>query len=245
MARKAKMVEEDLFSFAQETEERPKQKRKLGPKKAPIKKVEKQTLLPIEPKKTAAELWQVKQYDFDITHPSQEIKDTMKEEMVAEGFTKREANRVFKGLFFKEKVCQTRKQAEEYLETMPTSYAVKYKIGIAPSPQMVSLAKRLEEKRTKWMTYSQAQEEKKFTGDFISCSRCKSKVNAAYVKPPLCPVCGEDMRSPKVVETLQNLEKAVHDLEKRYEDTARKYHSKFTGGEKWIVRLVNPYKSSE
>lgn len=245
MARKAKMVEEDLFSFVQEKKEAPKQKRKVVTKKAAAKKVEPKAAIKMAEKKTAAELWQVKYYDFDITHPSQEIKDTMKEEMVAEGFTKREANRVFKGLFFKEKVCQTRKQAEEYLETVPTSYAVKYKIGIEPSPQMVSLAKRLEEKRAKWKAYSQAQEEKKFTGDFISCSRCKSKVNAAYVKPPLCPVCGEDMRSPKVVETLQSLEKAVQDLEKRYEDTARKYHSKFTGGEKWIVRLVNPYKGSE
>ena len=236
MARKAKMVEEDLFSFAEEQKEETTRKKKRVVKKAPA---------PVVEKKTAAELWQFKYVEFDITHPSQEIKDTIKEEMVAEGFTKREANRVFKGLFFKEKVCQTRRQAEEYLETVPTSYAVKYKIGIEPSPKMVSLAKRLDEKKAKLSSYETAQYEKKFTGDFILCSHCKSKVNAKYVKPPLCPVCREDMRAQKVVETLQSLEKAVQDLEKRYEDEARKYHSKFTGGEKWIVRLVNPFKSSE
>ena len=165
--------------------------------------------------------------------------------MVEEGFTKREANRVFKGLFFKEKVCQTKQQAMEYLETVPTSYAVKYKIGIEPSPKMVSLATRLEEKKSKLTAYETAQYEKKFAGDFISCSHCKSKVNAKYVKAPLCPVCGEDMRTPKVVETLQVLRKAVQNLEKRYEEAARKYHSKFTGGEKWIIRLVNPFRVSE
>lgn len=65
----------------------------------------------------------------------------MKEDMLKEGFGKREANKVFKGLFFKEKVCNTRTQALEYLKSIPTSYAVKYKIGITPSPKMVSLEK--------------------------------------------------------------------------------------------------------
>ena len=48
--------------------------------------------------------WREKVWEFDITHPSQDIKDTMKEALVAEGFMKREANKVFKGLFFKEKI---------------------------------------------------------------------------------------------------------------------------------------------
>ena len=230
MARKPKMVEEDLFSFAPEIIEKPKQSRKKSPKKETVVEA-----------KTAAELWRCKTWEFDITHPSQEIKDTMKESMVSEGFTKREANRVFKGLFFKEKVCQTKRQAEEYLATVPTSYAVKYKIGIEPSQKMISLAKRLEEKKEKLAAYEQAQEEKKFAGDFISCSHCKSKVNRDFVKPPLCPVCGQDMRTDRVVETMAALRQAVADLDAKYEDTARKYHSKFTGGERWIVRLVNPY----
>ena len=236
MARKVEMVEGNLFSFAEEKKEETRRGRKS---------VVKKKVPPAIEKKTAAELWQSKYLEFDITHPSQEIKDTMKEEMLEEGFTKREANRVFKGLFFKEKVCQTRQQAEEYLETVPTSYAVKYKIGIEPSQKMVSLAKRLEEKKSKLTAYETTQYEKKFIGDFISCSHCKSKVNAKYVKPPLCPVCGEDMRTQKVVETLESLKKAVQNLEKRYEETTRKYHSKFTGGEKWIIRLVNPFRDGE
>lgn len=232
MARRATMVEEDLFSLAQEKEEVSKGKRKIMASKEAVKETE---------KKSAAELWCVKYWGFEITHPSQEIKDTMKEEMVAEGFTKREANRVFKGLFFKEKVCQTKRQAEEYLETLPTSYAIKYKIGIPPSPKMVSMAKRLAEKKEKLAAYETVQREKKFGSDFIACSHCKSKVNRDFVKPPLCPVCGQDMRTDRVVETLAALQAAVADLDARYEDTARKYCSKFTGGERWIIRLVNPF----
>lgn len=185
--------------------------------------------------------WQEKVWEFDITHPSQDIKDTMKEALVAEGFMKREANKVFKGLFFKEKIFNTKNQALEYLESVPTSYAVKYKIGIEPSPKMIALAKRLKEKEERLAAYKETQNEKKFAGDFITCPHCHSRVNADFVKPPLCPVCGDDMRSDTAVKTIRALEEAVADLRKRFEDTARKYNSKFTGGEKWIIRLVNPF----
>ena len=185
--------------------------------------------------------WREKFWEFDITHPSQEIKDTMKEALLADGFMKREANKVFKGLFFKEKIFNTKNQALEYLESVPTSYAVKYKIGIDPSPKMISLEKRLKEKEERLAVYSKTQNEKKFAGDFITCPHCHSRVNAGFVKPPLCPVCGDDMRSDTAVKTIRALEETVADLRKRYEDTARKYNSKFTGGEKWIIRLVNPF----
>ena len=185
--------------------------------------------------------WREKVWEFDITHPSQDIKDTMKEALVAEGFMKREANKVFKGLFFKEKIFNTKNQALEYLESVPTSYAVKYKIGIEPSPKMIALAKRLKEKEERLAAYQETQNEKKFAGDFITCPHCHSRVNADFVKPPLCPVCGDDMRSDTAVKTIHTLEEAAAELRKRLEDTARKYNSKFTGGEKWIIRLVNPF----
>lgn len=185
--------------------------------------------------------WREKFWEFDITHPSQDIKDTMKEALLAEGFMKREANKVFKGLFFKEKIFNTKNQALEYLESVPTSYAVKYKIGIEPSPKMLSLAKRLKEKEERLAAYKETQNEKKFAGDFITCPHCHSRVNADFVKPPLCPVCGDDMRSDTAVKTIRTLEEAVTELRKRLEDTTRKYNSKFTGGEKWIIRLVNPF----
>lgn len=185
--------------------------------------------------------WREKIWEFDITHPSQDIKDTMKEALVAEGFMKREANRVFKGLFFKEKIFNTKNQALEFLESIPTSYAVKYKIGIDPSPKMIALAKRLKEKEERLAAYKETQNEKKFAGDFITCPHCHSRVNADFVKPPLCPVCGDDMRSDTAVKTIRTLEEAAAELRKRLEDTARKYNSKFTGGEKWIIRLVNPF----
>lgn len=185
--------------------------------------------------------WREKFWEFDITHPSQDIKDTMKEALLADGFMKCEANKVFKGLFFKEKIFNTKNQALEYLESVPTSYAVKYKIGIDPSPKMIALAKRLKEKEERLAAYKETQNEKKFAGDFITCPHCHSRVNADFVKPPLCPVCGDDMRSDTAVKTIRTLEESVAELRKRLEDTARKYNSKFTGGEKWIIRLVNPF----
>lgn len=241
-AKAAVSEEASLFGEKMTEEKKPARGKKVSPKKAaPFAKA--------APKKAAEEnvsepekgSWREKFWEFDITHPSQDIKDTMKEALLVEGFMKREANKVFKGLFFKEKIFNTKNQALEYLESVPTSYAVKYKIGIEPSPKMISLAKRLKEKEERLAVYSKTQNEKKFAGDFITCPHCHSRVNAGFVKPPLCPVCGDDMRSDTAVKTIRALEETVADLRKRYEDTARKYNSKFTGGEKWIIRLVNPF----
>lgn len=252
-AKAAVSEEASLFGEGMEAEKKPVRMKKTSlkasaasPKAAPqpkaaAKKGEEKEMS--EPGNAASGKgsWQEKIWEFDITHPSQDIKDTMKEALVAEGFMKREANKVFKGLFFKEKIFNTKNQALEYLESVPTSYAVKYKIGIEPSPKMIALAKRLKEKEERLAAYKETQNEKKFAGDFITCPHCHSRVNADFVKPPLCPVCGDDMRSDTAVKTIRTLEEAVAELRKRYEDTARKYNSKFTGGEKWIIRLVNPF----
>ena len=242
-AKAAVSEEASLFGEKMAEEKKPARGKKASPKvsvssakAAPQPKAAEENVN--EPAKRS---WREKFWEFDITHPSQDIKDTMKEALLTEGFMKREANKVFKGLFFKEKIFNTKNQALEYLESVPTSYAVKYKIGIEPSPKMISLAKRLKEKEERLAAYQETQNEKKFAGDFITCPHCHSRVNADFVKPPLCPVCGDDMRSDTAVKTIRALEEAVAELRKRYEDTARKYNSKFTGGEKWIIRLVNPF----
>lgn len=252
--KKAAISEEaSLFGEGMAQEKKPARVKKASPKasaaspkaapkpKAAAKKREEKEMS--EPGNAASGKgsWREKVWEFDITHPAQDIKDTMKEALVAEGFMKREANKVFKGLFFKEKIFNTKNQALEYLESVPTSYAVKYKIGIEPSPKMIALAKRLKEKEERLAAYKETQNEKKFAGDFITCPHCHSRVNADFVKPPLCPVCGDDMRSDTAVKTIRTLEEAAAELRKRLEDTTRKYNSKFTGGEKWIIRLVNPF----
>lgn len=252
-AKAAISEEASLFGEGMAQEKKPARVKKVSPKvsvaspkaapkpKAAAKKGEEKEMS--EPGNAASgrDSWREKVWEFDITHPSQDIKDTMKEALVAEGFMKREANKVFKGLFFKEKIFNTKNQALEYLESVPTSYAVKYKIGIEPSPKMIALAKRLKEKEERLAAYKETQNEKKFAGDFITCPHCHSRVNADFVKPPLCPVCGDDMRSDTAVKTIRTLEEAAAELRKRLEDTTRKYNSKFTGGEKWIIRLVNPF----
>lgn len=252
-AKAAVSEEASLFGKGLAQEKKPARGKKASPKasaaspkaapkpKAAAKKGEEKDMS--EPGNAASGKgsWRENVWEFDITHPSQDIKDTMKEALVAEGFMKCEANKVFKGLFFKEKIFNTKNQALEYLESVPTSYAVKYKIGIEPSPKMIALAKRLKEKEERLAAYQETQNEKKFAGDFITCPHCHSRVNADFVKPPLCPVCGDDMRSDTAVKTIRTLEEAVTELRMRLEDTARKYNSKFTGGEKWIIRLVNPF----
>lgn len=239
MPRKSKFEEEDLFSTSSPSPDLNKKDSKKNLSHVPQKDTTPLRLA----EEAAAHAWKEKIWEFDLTMPSQAMKDAMKASMLQEGFGKREANKVFKGLFFKEKVCNTRTQALEYLETVPTSYGVKYKIGIAPSPQMVSLEKRLHDKEERLKSYTKEQterDEKKFGLPFITCPHCHSRVNRDYIHLPLCPVCGKDLHTDTIIKTMASLEEAVKDLKKRYEDTARKYNSKFTGGEKWIIRLVNP-----
>ena len=187
-AKAAVSEEASLFGKGSAAEKKPARGKKASPKasaaspkaapqpKAAAKKGEEKKMS--EPGNAASGKgsWREKVWEFDITHPSQDIKDTMKEALVAEGFMKREANKVFKGLFFKEKIFNTKNQALEYLESVPTSYAVKYKIGIEPSPKMIALAKRLKEKEERLAAYQETQNEKKFAGDFITCPHCHSRV---------------------------------------------------------------------
>ena len=150
---------------------------------------------------SATPAWTEKFWEYDITKPSQWIRDDMKEHMVAEGFTKREANHIFKGLVFKEKIFNTKNQALAYLKTVPTTYAVKYKIGIEPSPRMVSLKKRLDDKKARLEEYKNDQAMRKFRTEFVSCPVCRSKINSRYFTPPACPVCRCDMRAESVIHT--------------------------------------------
>ena len=101
--------EASLFGEGMAQEKKPARVKKASPKAAPqpkaaAKKKEEKEMS--EPGNAASGKgsWREKIWEFDITHPSQDIKDTMKEALVAEGFMKREANKVFKGLFFKEKI---------------------------------------------------------------------------------------------------------------------------------------------
>lgn len=138
----------------------------------------------------------------------------------------------------------TKVQAVEFLKSLPTTYAVKHKIGIEPSPQMISLQKRLPDKERLLKEYKENQETKRFTANFISCSHCHSKINRTYVTLSVCPLYQGDMRPETVIKRLTSLEKGVSDLKTHYEQTARKYNSKFTGREKWIIRTINPFSST-
>ena len=94
-------------------------------------------------------------------------------------------------------------------------------------------------KKARLEKYKNDQAMRKFRTEFVSCPICRSKINSGYFTPPACPVCRCDMRAESVIHTLESLEKAVDDLNKRYEYAAEKHNSRFTGGEKWIIRTVN------
>jgi len=184
--------------------------------------------------------WEEKLWEYDITMPTSRIRDEMTKEMLREGFTKSEINRIFKGIFFKEKVFNTKTQAVEFLRSLGKTYAVKYKIGIKPSAKMESLKKKIAMKEEKLKAYEEVHLSRKFETEFVVCASCRSRISRKYIKPPLCPVCGEDMRGEAVLKKAEALRQSVQALKVSYEREARRHNSKFTGGERWIIRTITP-----
>lgn len=115
--------EASLFGEEMTAKKKPARAKKASPKKAapsakaaphPKEAVKKEAGGKVsEPPRGS---WREKLWEFDITHPSQDIKDTMKEALVAEGFMKREANRVSRGFSSKKRSSTRRTRHSSFRE---------------------------------------------------------------------------------------------------------------------------------
>lgn len=182
--------------------------------------------------------------EFPLTMPSKEIKDSIIDMYLREGLKKREINKILKGLFFKEKIFNTKLQAMQFLEKIDHTYAVKYKIGIEPSPKLVSLSEKLEKKKLILDKYKKEMQ-KKLQVAFITCKNCKSRLNTDFIEEYICPLCNIDLRNENLLKKLQKTESDVKNMKDRLEFETRKYNSHFTGGEKWILRILNNLEKSK
>lgn len=181
--------------------------------------------------------------EFPLTMPSQSIKDKIIEMYMNEGLKKRAINKILKGLFFKEKIFNTKLQATQYLKEIDHTYAVKYKIGIEPSPKLVAISEKLKKKEELLKRYAKEIEEK-FKVAFITCANCKSRLNTKFIKNYTCALCSNDLRNSRQLQRLQKTQETVQNLKDKLEFETRKYNSHFTGGEKWILRIVNNIENS-
>lgn len=222
------MEELSLFDFTKNTQTENKTNKKTA------QKITKET------EKNEPSLLSKKEFylEFALTMRIQEIKDYIIKLYLDEGLKKREINKILKGLFFKEKIFNTKFQAMQYLTEIPHTYAVKYKIGIEPSPKIITLSEKLEKKKTLLENYKKEIKEK-FKAEFMTCKSCKSRLNMKYVKNYNCPLCNEELRNATLLQKLKKTEILVENLKTKLEFETRKYNSHFTGGEQWIVRVVN------
>ena len=53
------------------------------------------------------------------------------------------------------------------------------------------------------------------TSEFIGCQKCGSKLKRIYLKSTYCPLCGEDLRSKTVQDTLQRYRIRIKELKKK------------------------------
>ena len=99
MPRKSKFEEEDLFSTPSPSPDLNKKDSKKN-----LAHVAERSTAPLRPaEEAAAHAWKEKIWEFDLTMPSQAMKDTMKESMLQEGFGKREAIKYSKAFSLRKK----------------------------------------------------------------------------------------------------------------------------------------------
>ena len=84
-------------------------------------------------------------------------------------------------------------------------------------------------------------EKKNFVGNrkssFIGCPRCESKLNRTRLKDNFCPLCGEDLRSKTIQDTLDRYDDRIIELEKLIRKEKKNDTKKNIPSIKWLVKF--------
>lgn len=139
------------------------------------------------------------------------------------------ANRAADIIFF-DHICKDKVEADHFMKIR--SGAVRFYV---PSEKETSLIKRLKSQISKEIekedSYKLAHNAKKRKAQFISCSRCKSKINKEYIGlDNLCPVCRTSFFSSTDCARIEAYEDNIQKWKKQLAEEEKKNTSL-----KWYV----------
>ena len=84
-------------------------------------------------------------------------------------------------------------------------------------------------------------EKKNFVGNrkssFIGCPRCESKLSRIRLKDNYCPLCGSDLRSKTVCDTLDRYDERIKELKKQIRTEKNSDTKKNIPTTKWLVKF--------
>ena len=136
-------------------------------------------------------------------------------------------------------VCPSREDAEERIKQLDRGWyddhGVKFTIA-NPTKAMENLKTRIGDMRSKKRAYIESHHITNRKADTITCPKCGSRLNLAYMKSDFCPLCRTDLRSQTVLSHIEKYDKDIADKEKQYREMERKCKKKVET--RWLVKLV-------
>lgn len=141
-------------------------------------------------------------------------------------------------------VARDRDEAEEKLSELYPTYGRKYNYGVRfkEFPELTSkkaddLKRRVRETEEKKVKYTKEHSIKMLKAQYISCSKCGSKLNRELLNGETCPLCRNDLRSDTTKSTLAGYTQKISDLNKQLKAEERKLQEKAVAKRtmKWLV----------
>lgn len=144
-------------------------------------------------------------------------------------------------------VCDTYDEAMYYIPLMDSGHydqlAVKYREPREPGKKELELQERIRK------AYERLQKEKLtnrlegLKSEYVGCKTCGSKLRREHMarksgsRCNFCPVCGADLRSPTVLKSIGNAEKAYKQAQKAYEEEVKRAAKHRKAKLRWLVKI--------
>lgn len=145
-------------------------------------------------------------------------------------------------------VYDTFDEAKKAIERLDRGFyddhAVKYhKTGeVKESKTLINLRERLAKEQENKVKYEEGHAISNFKAALVTCKRCTSKINKAYLKNNrrdyICPVCGNDLRAEYVVERIKKFDDKIADLKNKVKAEEEKCKKKAKSNQiVWLVKM--------
>jgi len=136
--------------------------------------------------------------------------------------------------------CDNYDEAKELIEKMDRgdydNLAVKYKVCKGTSKTLEALKEREKKTATKLKTLEKNIHHKDVISKFVSCKKCESKINSAYISSNYCPMCHADLRPKSTIERLEKLQKTLKEIRQKIKEEEKKIARK-NSEVKWLVKI--------
>lgn len=133
---------------------------------------------------------------------------------------------------------KNREEAEKFIEKKDNGFyddhAVRYfdYSNAKETKILQTYREKLMATKIKLKEYEKKHSIKVLQAKFLTCSKCGSKINKDYIHRERCPICNKDLRSKTILETIDNYNQRILEIEKKIQEEKEKQK----GEVKWLVK---------